>query len=239
MRERKGDYPDWFRELLEEPNQHWDFHAVEKGEFPARVEDYDGYVITGGPASAFEDLPWMHQLLDFVRKAHAAQRRILGVCLGAQVLAQALGGEVRRNPRGWELGVIPIGLTPTGASHPIMSQGPRPLNLLQLHQDIITAAPAGAVILASSANTPVEVFTLGKTVLAIQGHPELDKDAVLELVDRRNQQGLIPDGQAQSARESLSLEVHQDFMRQWMRGFLKHGLNSGVAHPPPPKSASA
>ena len=230
LQKKRGDYPVWFRDLLEEPGQVWDFYDVQNGKFPPDVKAYDAYIITGGPASAFDQDPWMLQLLEFVRQAKAANRRILGVCLGAQVLAQALGGEVQRNPKGWDVGAVPIQLTPLGEADPSLAKGPRPLRMMQMHRDIVARLPQGAKVLARSARTENEVFSLGDTILAVQGHPELDEEAIENLLETRVRKGLISPELAHEARESMKQGVHREFLQSWLRGFLRQSQNGNTGH---------
>jgi GMP synthase-like glutamine amidotransferase len=84
--------PDWSYEVV----------PVKDGVLPASPGEFDGYVITGSPASVNDDsLPWVRQLLEFIRAVHAARQPLVGLCFGHQAVARALGGLVARNAAGW------------------------------------------------------------------------------------------------------------------------------------------
>jgi GMP synthase (glutamine-hydrolysing) len=220
---RLGDYDRQFVALLAQPDHQWDVHDVEHGDFPGDLSPYDGFVITGSPASAYDPLPWVQDLLKLVREIHAGEIALLGVCFGAQVVAQALGGEVRPNPLGWEVGLVPLALTEAGRADSALARGPQPLHILQTHQDVVTRLPAGATGLAASRCTPHEIFALGETVLCLQGHPEMDNEVVRELIDKRSRRGLLPPDRAAEGLASLRGQAHRAFLQDWLTAFLREG----------------
>ena len=94
-------------QLLQPLRPSWTFEVVpvKDGVLPASAQAFDGYVITGSPASVNDDsLPWVGQLLGFIREVHAARQPLIGLCFGHQAVARALGGQVVRNAAGWGLG---------------------------------------------------------------------------------------------------------------------------------------
>ncbi len=218
-RERVGDVDRMFIDLLSFPGSSWDSHDVEHGVFPGNVADYDGFVITGGPAGAHDQDEWVLRLLDTVREAHSRRVRLLGVCLGHHVVALALGGEVGVNPNGWEMGLTPIELTPAGLGHPTLASAPRPLRLLQTHRDIVTRLPADAVHLASSEKTAYEMFQLGDSVFGMQGHPEMDNEELRQIIRRREKH--LPPEVVSQGLASLSGEAHRDFLQSALQAFLR------------------
>ena len=78
---------------------------------------YDGYVLSGSRHGAYEPLPWIAELLAWTREAMARRERLLGVCFGHQVIAQALGGRVEPNARGFEIGGLGMQLTPQARAY--------------------------------------------------------------------------------------------------------------------------
>jgi GMP synthase-like glutamine amidotransferase len=222
-RERVGDMDALFTGLLAQPGQRWETFDVEHGEFPTGLADFAGLVITGSPASVYDRDPWIARLLDTVRAAHAQQVPLLGICFGLQAVAQALGGQVERNPAGWDIGTVGIELTEAGRRWPPLAGAPRPLRVLETHADIAVRLPPGAVLLASSARTPVEVFTLGERVLCLQGHPELDAEIVGELIDKRLERGLLDPERAAEGHASLETPPHRSFLQGWLQTFLREG----------------
>lgn len=228
-RERRGDYDSIFIDMLRQEGQQWESHDVENGEFPSSFEGYDGFVITGSPASANDDEPWVHGLLEAIRKIHQRGTPMLGICFGCQAVAQAMGGKVEINPQGWDIGLSEVTLNETGRAFPSLENAPNPFRILEVHQDIVTRVPEGALVLGSSPRTPVEIFTLGENVLCIQGHPEMDHEMVRELIVKRHERGMLDEERAQEGLASLAGAPHEAFLQGWLRAFMREGRLSRAA----------
>jgi glucosinolate gamma-glutamyl hydrolase len=238
-RERQGDFDRMFLDLLAEPGQTWDVFDVEHGHFPADAAAYDGFVITGSPASAYDDLPWLRDLSALLRESHARKQALLGVCFGHQALAQALGGDVQPNPRGWDVGIREVHFAP-GAELPAFGSAgggratvPQPLRILELHRDAVMRLPPGAVALASSDQTACEMFTLGDHVLGMQGHPEFETDVVRVALGRLQQAGALTTEQIAASTATLSAAPDTAFLRDWLRGFLRARIRTRERVPVP------
>ena len=91
-----GDYPDMFAKLLDGNGFSFQTFRVVEGEFPARVTDCDGWLITGSLHGVYEDHPWIPLLERFIQDAFAARVPVVGICFGHQIVAQAMGGTVER-----------------------------------------------------------------------------------------------------------------------------------------------
>jgi GMP synthase-like glutamine amidotransferase len=222
-RERLGDFGDLFVDLLALPGQRWEIFDVEHGVFPPSLSAFNGVVITGSPASAYDPEPWILRLLEAVRSCHKERVPLLGVCFGLQAVAQALGGEVRPNPAGWDVGLTELIPTETGRTLPPLAGAREPLRMLEVHQDIATRPPPGSVVLASSDRTPCEIFTLGDRVLCVQGHPEMDNTMIRELIEKRARKGLIDPRRAREGLASLEALPHREIFQAWLRTFLREG----------------
>lgn len=222
-RERLGDYDKLFMSLLAQPGQDWDVHDVEHGQFPATLGDYGGVVITGSPAAAYDDVPWVKELLRLTRECHDREIPLLATCFGIQVVAQALGGEVRINPAGWDIGITELELTEAGRAFPALAGAPSPLRILEMHADIAVTAPSDATVLASSPLTPIEIFHIGERLLCVQGHPEMDNGCVAELIEKRLKIGLFTPEFAEQGLASMEHEPHREFLQKWLGDFLREG----------------
>jgi GMP synthase-like glutamine amidotransferase len=220
---RVGDLENLYTDLLALPGQQWEAFDALHGQLPPRVADFDGLVVTGSAASVTDPDPWIVDLLQTLREAHARQVPLLGICFGLQAVTQALGGQVDRNPAGWDIGTTELELTEAGRRWQPLAAAPRPLRILKTHADIAVRLPPGSVVLARSPRVPVEVYSLGERVLCLQGHPELDAEIVGELIDKRERNGLLDSQRAEEGRISLQLPPQRAFLQGWLQTFLREG----------------
>ncbi len=139
------------------------------------LETFDWLVIMGGEMGVHDDAdhPWLAAERGFVREAIDAGKLVLGVCLGAQFVADALGGRVYRNPAGREIGWWELRPTPEAAGSVTFADVSDSFLTLHWHGDTFEL-PAAGVLLAESDATPVQAFeALGGRVVALQFHPEM------------------------------------------------------------------
>jgi len=132
----------------------------------------DLVVVLGGPIGATEDqlYPFLADEARLLAARLAAGRPVIGICLGAQLMARALGARVFANPNGPEVGWSPLALTEAGHSSPLAALDSVPV--LHWHGDTFDL-PDGAKLMASTAITPNQAFTWGAAALALQFHPEV------------------------------------------------------------------
>jgi GMP synthase (glutamine-hydrolysing) len=132
----------------------------------------DLVIVLGGPIGAYEEAvyPFLTPELRLVERRLAAGLPLLGVCLGAQIIARALGARVHPGPA-LELGWTPLELTEAGRASCIAPLAGEHTNMLHWHNDTFDL-PGGATLLASTALTPHQVFSYGSSALAFQCHPE-------------------------------------------------------------------
>jgi GMP synthase (glutamine-hydrolysing) len=138
-------------------------------ESPHDQPDPELVVVLGGDMGAYEKEahPYLVDELDFLRERLARERPTLGICLGAQLIAEALGETVRKGK------TVEIGFREAGLDSPLKHVAGVPM--MQWHGDTF-GLPSGAVRLASSSAYSNEAFALGDYVLAVQFHPELTAD---------------------------------------------------------------
>ena len=135
----------------------------------------DRVILLGGDLSANDPLPALAELRRALAARHAARRPTLGICLGAQILATALGGTVSRLPAE-ELGVLSVELTPEGRADPLFQGLPAPLPVVQAHGEQVSHL-AGATLLARSPACAVQAYRLGAST-GLQFHPEAEPDTL-------------------------------------------------------------
>lgn len=175
---------------------------------PAGPEGFDGLVVLGGPMDADDDAGYPHfrPLLALMRACHAAGTPIMGVCLGAQLLARAFGADITRL-RTPEIGFTEITMTRAAARDPLLKGLPRTVHLMQWHQDTF-ALPAGAVRLMGSALCPNQAFRLGEATYGFQFHLEATKSIVRTWV-RLNAHFLA------AHRPGFAAEMEAQLARHW------------------------
>jgi GMP synthase (glutamine-hydrolysing) len=157
-------------------------HRVEldEGEPLPDWREFDAIVAMGGPMSVNDDseLPWLSAEKSVIAEAVRAGTPFFGACLGVQLLAVSLGGEVSPGPAP-EVGLLPVFLTDAASSDPVFAPLPRELLTLQWHGDTFSL-PEGAVLLASSPAYPNQAFRWGASAYGVQFHLELSREMVEE-----------------------------------------------------------
>ena len=166
---------------LRRPGDVWAMFRTPLGELPDHADDFDAYVVTGSQHSVNDpEQAWVGPVQDFLRRAAAADRRVVGSCFGAQLIGSAFGGQVGPNPSGeYVLGLETVS--------PVVSTRllPRASALSQSHGECVRVLPPGATWLGTSPTCRHEVFTVGPDVLALQAHPELSRREVRDRILRR------------------------------------------------------
>jgi len=155
--------------------------------------DFSALVVLGGPQSAYqtEEYPYLLDEIALCQDFMNVDKPILGLCLGAQLLACAAGGEVVAGERK-EVGWYDLRLCKAAAEDPLLQGHPETLVSCHFHGDRIRDVPGGTT-LASSALTPVQLFRLGDNAYGFQYHAEAD-EALLELMCRNNADYLVAGG---------------------------------------------
>ena len=152
-------------------------------EIPVDLEGFDALALGGGGQSAYQvaEFPYLEEECALVRKAILADKPVLGLCLGAQLIAKALGADVYRAEQK-ELGFFPVTISASAVSDPLLSAWPSPISPTHWHGDVFDL-PAGAECMASSALTTNQAFRYGRATYAFQFHLEMTPALFEELVD--------------------------------------------------------
>ncbi len=207
-----------FGALLQPLRPEWKFTAVEvkDGEFPANLRDFDGYVITGSPASANGDAPWIAKLMDFIREIDAHKVPTIGVCFGHQAIAQALGGIVSKNPEGWGFGTA---TTHFSKLETWMEPRRNDLSLYAAHNEQVTTAPQSAVVLGGSAFCPIGSYKIGNHIFTTEYHPEMTPEFITAL--SHEFEPYLGTDIAIKARKQFETPADGRLFAQWMVQFLE------------------
>lgn len=159
-----------------------DERRLGRGEaLPASLERHDGLLVLGGPQSATDDdatSPELAGVRVLLREAIATDTPTLGVCLGAQLLADVGGGTVRLGTEGPEVGATLVAKRDAAYADPVF--GPLPLtpDVVAWHHDEIATLPPGATLLASNAHYAHQAFRVGEHVYGVQFHIETTPELV-------------------------------------------------------------
>jgi GMP synthase-like glutamine amidotransferase len=209
LAEEHGDYPSMFGELLG-PAFEIESFDVQAGEFPQPAAHH-AYMITGSPAGVYEDLPWIEPLEEFIRSADGA--KMVGICFGHQVMAEALGGHVEKSDKGWGAGLHTYTVV---RSEPwIDSAGT--IAVPASHQDQVVRQPPNTEVVAASDFTPFAALAwTDRPAISFQFHPEFSPAFAKALIEKRYD--AVPNPDAAIA----SLDAPNDSARvgRWIRNFL-------------------
>lgn len=183
------------------------------------LDDVDWLVVMGGPMNIYQDdeYPWLPAEKAFIRSAIDAGKVVVGVCLGAQFVADALGAKVMPNTQK-EIGWFTVRLTPDAAASAAFSKLPTSFTALHWHGDTFDI-PAGAARMAFSEATANQAFQLGKRVFAVQFHLECTAEALADLA-YNGESELVPGPWVQSAEELLNQPVLVGTSERLMGAFL-------------------
>jgi GMP synthase (glutamine-hydrolysing) len=186
---------------------------------------YAGTVVFGGVQSANDGptTPYIQHELDWIADYVGGGGRYLGICLGGQLLAKALGGSVGRHAEGVnEIGYYP--LRPTAAGRHLFPDG---LQVYHWHQEGFEV-PAGCELLALGAAFPNQAFRFGDAAYGLQFHPEVRPTDARAWIDTVPHQLARPGAQSREAQEAGFVR-HDASLTAWLDGFLDHWLAGAVA----------
>ena len=184
----------------------------------------DLLVVLGGPIGVYEDedYPWVRDELALLERRLAADRPTLGICLGAQLMARALGAKVHPGGNGKEIGWSPLTLTAAGHNSALAHIGPDRTQVLHWHGDTFDL-PAGATLLASTPRYAHQAFAYGRRALGLQFHPEVTACGLERwFIGHTCEIGAAPgvsvaDLRAQTARHGAGLETRGPiFFQAWL-----------------------
>ena len=162
---------------------------AQEGELPFSLDDYTGLIVMGGPMGVYEmeQYPYLRGVAQIIEKAINKNLKVLGICLGAQLIAHVLGAKVFKGPKE-EIGWFEVELTPQGledplmlslATHPATGQISKKFKVFQWHGDTFDL-PSGAIHLARSTLYENQAFKFDQKVYALQFHVEVTKNIIAQ-----------------------------------------------------------
>ncbi|AUT01364.1 amidotransferase [Nostoc sp. CENA543] len=167
------------------------------------IEDFDWLVVMGGPMNIYEDeqYPWLTQEKRFIAQAIAANKMVIGICLGSQLIADVLGSKVYRG-KYKEIGWFPIELTDAARKSTIFGDLPQKFTVFHWHGDTFDL-PTGATRLAYSAACQNQAFIYDEKVLGLQFHLESTPESVSQIIENCGDE-LVDGKYIQQASEMLT-----------------------------------
>ena len=187
---------------------------------PANLQSYQALIILGGPMGAYEEAryPYLLQVQVLIREAALRGIPTLGICLGGQLIAQALGAKVASNA-GKEIGWSHVRLTEAGLAHPLFAKLPPLLAVFQWHGDTF-ALPEGAVLLAAGDNCQNQAFVYQQNVFALQFHLEVTPMMIADWARYYGPELDLHGGPGAAASLVRNTEARWEGMREWREQFL-------------------
>lgn len=185
------------------------------------VDDFDFLLVLGGPQSVLElhKYPYLAQEIHLIQQAIAADKFVLGICLGAQLLGEALGAKAARSPYP-ERGVYPVMLTQAGLTDRIFKHFPLEFEALHWHEDM-AGLPDGAELLAQSAGCPQQAFRYSDKVYGLQFHLELNRTDLIKIIERHPDIPQSPYSQLASDMLTNNIENINSFMQKFLTHFIQ------------------
>ncbi|MCS6833120.1 MAG: homoserine O-succinyltransferase [Flammeovirgaceae bacterium] len=156
-------------------------HFYQHDELP-NLDELDTLIIMGGPMGAYDEdkIVWLKKEKKFIQQAIERGKKVLGICLGAQLIAEVLGARVYPHKHK-EIGWFPVSLTHEGQSHPFLRNVPTDFTVFHWHGDTFDMPP-NAVHLAKSQATFHQAFAYGKNVLGLQFHLEMNEALIQSML---------------------------------------------------------
>jgi len=182
------------------------------------VELFDLLIVMGGPMGVYDEsqYPWMKKEKELIAKAIDKKKKVLGICLGAQLIADVLGAKVCKNKEK-EIGWLPINLTEEAKNNPLFSDFKLKPTVFQWHGDTFDI-PSGAKRIASSEACENQGFIYGDNVAAFQFHLEMTASGIDKLIANCGQE-LVKSPYIQT-EEELRKEDHLTSSNEMMINFL-------------------
>jgi GMP synthase-like glutamine amidotransferase len=218
LRKQYGSYGDMFQNLLHSVDKRLALprYQVTESVYPENIDDCDAYLITGSKSSIYDDKPWIKHLQEYVITLAGRQKKLIGICFGHQLIAQALGGQAQKSEKGWGVG---LATSAVYVSKPWMDPAQETFALITSHQDQVTALPPDAELIAGDEFCAYASYQIGDHILTFQGHPEFTPEyARQRMHDRRE---IIGEQRYQQGMASLNQNADDLLIANWIINFVR------------------
>ena len=224
---RHGGFGHWIRVAAGLHGRQVRSCFVADGESLPDANDHAGVLVTGSGAMVTERADWSEQSAAWLREAARAGVPLFGICYGHQLLAHALGGRVDYNPRGREMGTVPVALLQDAADDPLFVGLGIQFAAHTTHLQTVLSPPPGAMVLARSERDDCQAFRWGDATWGVQFHPEFSTGMMRGYIQARSDalskegtchRGLLRDVRpAPAARRVLKRFIHVAHQRARQR----------------------
>jgi GMP synthase-like glutamine amidotransferase len=194
------------------------------------LQDKDAILILGGPMSVHDELafPWLKKEKEWIGQAIRQNKKIMGICLGAQLIAEVLGAKVYINPEK-EIGFLPVFLSKEAKNSDLLPSLPAYSRLFHWHGETFEL-PRDAILLASSEACACQAYRLANQILCFQFHPELNGEIIRDMIIYEGQE--LVSAAYVHTREKIMEDIHHlEFSEKWMRQVLDIFFADQTAHP--------
>lgn len=202
--EKPGSIETWAKKNGHETQEVSPF----KGENIPDINEFDFLIVMGGPQSPLkmEKAPYLADEITLIKQAIDKKKRIIGICLGAQLIGEAFGAKTERSPHR-EIGIFSVEQLETAKLDPIFKQFPQIYDVMHWHSDM-PGIPTGAVLLAKSEGCPRQIIRYDDRIYGFQCHFELTRELVQEMMEHCSTD-LKPGPYVSSAKELTSADYSQ------------------------------
>lgn len=211
-----GDYPTMVANWLAPLNAEYQTYPVLDGVLPDSPDECDLWVIPGSKFGVYEEHDWIAPAQEFIRACRGAGKKMIGICFGHQLIAQALGGTVVKSDKGWGLGVheySPINWPDR------LGEAPGHIAMQAFHQDQVIVPPKGVKRVATSDFCENAALWYPDFAFTVQGHPEFPAPYTRDLLASRRG-SVLPEETVDAALDKVDAPTTRDALALFVRDNL-------------------
>jgi len=225
--------PGLIEDCLRQEKTPYQILTLEPGLPLPKLDNLSHIVILGGPMNVYEEdrYPFLKDEDLFIKEAIQRGKFVLGICLGAQLIAKALGARVIKSPKR-EIGWYDVSLTRIGAVDPLFSHLPKTFSVFQWHEDTFEI-PHSATLIATSSLVPYQAFRYGDNAYSLQFHLEVTEEMIREWMENykeefeESQPPLLSKLKILSDTE-LKIEPYKKRGIKFLKNFLRETSTGGM-----------
>lgn len=216
--DKYGDYYDMFQKLFNSVEDNHTFipYQITNNIYPNNIDECDAYLITGSKYSVYDGFEWIDILKEYIKKLFQQEKKLIGICYGHQIIAEALGGKVIKSDKGWGVGIKE---SKTVQKKSWMSPYQDVISLRYSHQDQVTTLPKGSELITTNEFCPNAGYQIDNVILTLQGHPEYSSE-FLEFLMTKRIKG-IGESTHQQAISSLQQTTDDKLIAKWILNFIR------------------